>query len=400
MSTPRTTLALLAAAALGACASTEKPAADTGAAETPAPASGAPAKPAPIQVKGVPQATPEQQAEYDAFAALGYKLAWRANPLVGRNRRTLFLDSFDDVLIFQDTGNFVTLLEAATGAPRWSTEVDAATSRFTGNTVVGERVYSSSDNELFVLDARTGNILERHHLAVVVNTAPVIAGNIAVFGSPTGEVLGHNLASTYKQWGYRLRGSITARPALIPGFNGGDGAVGVVSQGGEVLVADSRNGASFGHATVFSGLANDPVASEDTLYVASTDQSVYAFDLRTGRQRWRERTEQPITDQPVLFGDSLYVGVPGRGMQRIDAATGSVKWSAKGVAGRLIATRTGRLIVWDAPSQTAYALDSERGDVIERVTLDGVVRLIAQKFEDGALYAVTERGRVSKFGPR
>lgn len=407
MRLPRTTLVLAAIAGLTGCAASDKPEPEAalaeGAAAPAPPASTAPAPapaPAPVEVRGVPKANAEQQAEYDAFAALGYKLAWRASPLVGKNRRTLFFDSFGDSLVFQDTGNFVTLLEAATGAPRWSTEVDAATTRFTGNALVGDRVYSASDNELFVLDAKTGNILERHHLAAVVNTPPIISGAIVVFGSPTGEVVGHSLASTYKQWGYRLRGAITSTPALVSGFNGADAAICVVSQGGEVLIADARNGSSFGHASVFAGLANNPVAAGETVYIAGTDQSIYAFDMRGGRQRWRVRTEQPISDQPVLHGDSLFVAVPGRGMLRLDTATGAVKWASKGVSGALIATRSGRLIVWDADTFTACALDMERGDVIERVTLEGVVRLVPERFEDGALYAVNAAGRVSKFGPR
>lgn len=41
-----------------------------------------------------------------------------------------------------------------------------------------------------------------------------------------------------------------------------------------------------------------------------------------------------------------------------------------------------------------------RGDVIETSALPGVRILVCDPFVDGAIYAVTPAGRVSKFGPK
>ncbi len=339
------------------------------------------------------------ETEYERYAALGYALSWRGFPLVSRRAGTMFFDAFGDTLVFQDSANVMTAMDAGTGRNRWSVQIEESVARFTGNAVANDRVYSSSDNELFVLDIRTGTVLERHKLAVVVDTPPVLVGNLAVFGSTTGQVLGHSLVSRYKLWAYKMSGAVTSAPLFIErSGNFNTDALAAVSQTGETLVLDPRTGASISHSKIYSGLANRAVASEDLLFLASTDQSVYAIEIRTGAQRWRHRTERPIVDQPTLHNGRLYVTIPDRGMTCFDASSGEVLWSNKELGGGVAAVRSGRLIVWDGTR--ASSVDPDRGDIVERVELAGVRRLVSSPFEDGAIYAVTGEGRVSKFSPR
>lgn len=333
-----------------------------------------------------------QETPADPYFELGWRLEWRALPLLTRGASPKYFEPHDNALLFQDSSNTLTLMEPSTGRNRWSVEVDPPPSRSVGNAYDGARVYSASDNELFVLDARTGEFLERHSLAVVVNTPPLLVGDIAVFGGASGEVLGHSLVSTYKLWGYKLSGRITAKPVQI-----GD-AVGVVSQGGDVITLNPATGGSYGRNSIFAGLANDPVAAGGVMYVASTDQSVYAFDAQNGQVRWRHRTQQPLVDQPALHNGRLYVYIPLRGMVCFDALNGSVLWEAVGVRGRMLGLRNGRLIAWDG--REAVALDPERGDVIMRRELPDIAALRVDKFEDGALYAIRPNGWVSKYSAR
>src|SRR5690606_12182537 len=109
---------------------------------------------------------------------------------------------------------------------------------------------------------------------------------------------------------------------------------GVVSQGGDVIIIDTRSGASTLRARIFDGLANDPVAGDDAMYVASLDQSVYGFAARGSSWDWRLRTDQPITEQPVLLDGVLYVDIPGEGLTALDPAyNGERIWSNAGVSG-------------------------------------------------------------------
>lgn len=330
--------------------------------------------------------------ELGPYERLGFRIEWKGLPVVSRRQTPKFLDVFGDRVVFQDSGNTMTVMDAATGRSIWAAEVDNPTSRFIGNARLGDRLLSSSDNELFVLDIRTGEILDRHRLAVVANSGPTVVGDIACFGGSAGQLLGHSLASTYKLWGYQLDGAITAKPVVV-----GD-AVAAVSQRGEVVFVNPANGSSTGITRVFSGLANNPVAGDGTLFIAGTDQSVYAFDPQGGRQIWRVRTPYPIVDQPTFVNGRLYVHVPNEGLTAFAAGSGASLWKNPGVKGTVLGVRNGRLVVWDG--STAWLVDADRGETIDTIPLQGVHSLLMTAPVDGDLYVVMRDGWVERHSPR
>jgi outer membrane protein assembly factor BamB len=302
------------------------------------------------------------------------------------------MDLFDDVLYVHNSRNVVTAMETTSGANRWSNQLASPIARFVGSERIDDRILTASDNELFLLSVDTGEVLDRQDLALVVNTAPLVVGQMVVFGSTGGEALGHDLFTRHKRWGYQLRGAIEADPVRVgPG-------VGVVSQRGDVLIVEPRSGASLSLHTIFDGLTNDPVAGDDTLFIAGRDQSVWAFPAREDRTLWRLRTEAPIAAQPVFYDGLLLVTLPDRGFTAIDAFSGDVMWNAKSVSGRAVAIRDGRLLVWDGEAMAA--LDPDTGDVLTRAAIPDVAFIAFSDFEDGEMYTMSPAGVVSKLLPR
>ena len=327
----------------------------------------------------------------DDFRTLGYRLEWIGYPVYSKGSNIKFIDIYDDIVIAHGADNTTTVLETNTGANRWHRKMGGKLNIFLGNVKLGNQLLICSESEIFIADVRTGELMDRQSLAVLANTPPVIFGEMAIFGCTTGELLGHNLRSGYKQWGYLLRGAIRANPVEL------DGAVGVVSQDGEVLVVNPANGSSIGRNTIYEGLANNPVANERMIFIASEDQSVWAFN-RFGQLIWRERTELPLRTQPVLHEDTLYLDVPREGFVAFNASDGSRRWTTEGVSGRAIGIRDNRLLVWDGSHMTM--LDPQRGDVIERVKIDNVRIAKMQDFVDGILYLVMQNGELQKYSPR
>jgi outer membrane protein assembly factor BamB len=334
----------------------------------------------------------ESGIDLGPYERLGYRIQWKGLPVVSRRQSPMLVDVFDDRVVFQDTGNTMTVMDAATGRNIWASEIDNPTARFIGNARVGDTVYSASDNELFELDIKTGNIVQRHRLAIVCNTGPLIVGSIAIFGGASGQVLGHNLQSTYKQWGYQMNGVITSEPVEV------NGVVGTVSQRGEIVFLNPANGESTGIGEIFSGLVNNPVQGDGLFFVASTDQSVYAFNPASGREVWRVRTPQPIVDQPAFVEGKLYVNIPGEGMTQFAAGSGTKLWQTRGVDGRVLGKVNGRILAWNG--ERAVLLDEDRGEVVDSVTLGNVFELVMSAPVDGDLYAVMRDGWVEKHSPR
>lgn len=330
---------------------------------------------------------------YGAFSALGYRAEWVGYPVMPRGRKVQFFDAFDDILVVQESGNLITVMDAATGSNRWSLDPSTRLTKFVGN-VRDEsgNILACAENEVFVIDPVSGVINKRQRLARIVNTPPAIVGDILVFGCPTGEALAHSLTSGYKRWGYMLDGAITAPPVRV------NESVAVVSQGGELVMLEAREGRATGRGELFGGLVNEPVVEGSRVFFAGLDQSIWAFDQHGYQPVWRVRLDQPLRSQPTVIDGRVYVSIPAEGLACFEASNGTRVWTTPGIDGHVVARRGDRLILWNG--KEAMALDPARGDVIERIVLPGIDRLVSDKPVDGNLYSYTLKGEVRKFSPK
>ena len=70
-----------------------------------------------------------------------------------------------------------------------------------------------------------------------------------------------------------------------------------------------------------------PVVVGDTVYVASSGQTLTALDVSSGRARWELRTVTALNDPPAVAGDRLYFVAAGDpNLYAVDRATGQVLW--------------------------------------------------------------------------
>jgi outer membrane protein assembly factor BamB len=76
----------------------------------------------------------------------------------------------------------------------------------------------------------------------------------------------------------------------------------------------------------------EPVAAGGLLYVSSmVNDSVTAFDIRTGATRWVFFTEGPVRLAPAVWQDSLYVGSDDGYLYCLDRKNGTLKWKFRAV---------------------------------------------------------------------
>lgn len=340
------------------------------------------------------------KVDADAHAALGYRLEWRGFPIMSPGATVTAFGIFGDVVVCQESTSVLTILDARSGAYRCATQLANPLTKFVGVRRDGNRIVSSSETDAYFVSTDSCTLVDRHDLGKVVTTRPVLVNDLLVYGTATGEILGHMASRAINLWGNSVAGDIIADPVSSGSL------VAFVSQTGDIAIIDSASSSSVGRAKIRGGVApNDnfggPLAmSETTLFVASLDQSLYAFDARTGRQLWRVRTEAPLRSHPVYHDGVLYCELPAQGLTALDPATGDQKWSARSVSGTPIVMRKGRLIVWEPRGGVAAALDPGTGDVMHSVRLKDVSFLQADTFADGNVYAVSPNGVVAKFSPR
>jgi outer membrane protein assembly factor BamB len=296
-----------------------------------------------------------------------------------------------DVLVVQENGSRVSVLEASDGAIRWTNELANRLTRFTDARVRDGLVLASSETELIGLDLGSGQVTLRQRFPRVVNTPPLISGSVAVYGTASGEIVGHLLSNGVKLWGFQTPGSIEHGAVEV------NGLAGVVSQSGDVVFLDPQSGTLYGRHRMFRGTESDPVAGDGAMFVASLDQSLWAFEPG-GTVRWRYRTEHSLENQPTFHDGAVYLDVPRAGLVAIDARSGDQRWAASDVRGTVVAVRSGMLVVFHRGSVTL--VDPADGAVVGRETVGDVDRLVPDGFVDGALYAVSDSGTVARFIPR
>ncbi len=328
------------------------------------------------------------------YAKLGYRVDWIGYPVISASPGVQFITPGDDVILTLEAGSTVTALSATDGSVRWSDQLGNRLTSFVGLTRDGNRAVVSAQGDVFQLDIATGNMVNRQAYEKIVATPPVLFGPLAIYGTGIGELLAHVLTSPIprvKQWGHAVSGAIEYKPVLI------GRTVGAVSHDGVIVFCDAGTGSLVGSNKIYRGTVTAPVAGDDAMFVASLDQSVYAF-RPDGQLLWQYRTPVPLRQQPALRGRALYVGVDGVGLVALGVGRGEVFWTAKGVKGTVIGAIKNRLIVWDG--KTATLLDADRGDVVSKADLPGVRMLVLDEPEDGNLYAVSNSSVVVKFVPR
>ena len=141
-------------------------------------------------------------------------------------------------------------------------------------------------------------------------------------------------------------------------------------------------------------LAPEPVAADGKIFVpSSANDSLTAYDTRTGKQLWRFYAEAPIRFAPVAMKERVWFGSDDGHLYCLNAADGSLRWKFNGGPrerwiignGRLTSTwpsrgapvyRDGKIwftaSIWPFMGIFVHCLDAETGRVIWTNSGDGM----------------------------
>jgi hypothetical protein len=350
--------------------------------------------------------------DHAAWRDIGFRWEWTSTPIKRGSGRIAFIHPVGDRVAVQSDDAWTCVVEANTGNTAWQVRNATRLTSFVDDFRQGDYLISCARPEMFIMDINSGNLLARQPMPVVVTTPPVVSQGHAVFGTPTGEVICHRFGTRtgaplpppldggIKAWGYLLDGTIVASPTQVGSL------AGIVTENGEVFFVDILTGSGRGYSRISGGMDTNPVSDGSIMFVASRDQSLYAFEPDSDSYLWRYRTPDPISDQPAVHEGVLYCTIRSEGLVAFDVSQdardagqfGRKIWTSPDAAGEVIAIQKGDPIVWDGSAATR--IDVNNGDIIATVPLDGVSKLLAGEFEDGELYAVGEKGQLIKFNAR
>jgi len=339
------------------------------------------------------EATPWTIA-HDSWHDLGYRWEWTGYPLMPAGSGLTDAVAYGDAIVTIASDTTVSCLESSTGKVRWAKQLDRPTTQLFEPSRVGDTLFITSDTELHEINLKNGNTLDRDNVRAIINTKPLIQGNLALFGTTRNELFAFEMTNDFKAWSYKFDGEIES-----PAIPLGDDAVAVISAGGDLRVLGSREGTSLLRANIAGGAVAEMLVDNGAIFIPSTDQSLYAFSLDDGRRMWRKRTSEPVLVQPVMHDGVLYASTADDGLVAFDAGSGKMLWNNDSIHGWVVSLANGdELMVWTGTELAAVDMDS--GEVIASADLDGAAGVRTDSFINGNLYVITPNGAIARFSLR
>lgn len=329
--------------------------------------------------------------------SLGYRIHWQSDlgtsdGRIGTNTMK-FVRVLGDVVVVVEKNNLITVFDAYSGRVRWREIVGASLERLRPPERFQNMLVLSSETRVYAFNVEDGDPISEADLETVVNTGPLVDRNLAVFGTPKGRLVAQDLKAGYVRWRYQMRESVVNTPQLISSLK----AVATDVVGGVVLI-NPLSGQLLWRNRTWGRILAPAAFMEGLIFVASEDQTLYAFEASTGRIQWKYLTQEPLRTAPSVFKDQLFQFVPNEGIVVLDAFTGKERWRKSDFKKKPFFLENRRLYFHRYP--WIERLEEKIGEQNDRILLPKVHMVIPSDPIDGELYVVNQDGRILKLSKK
>lgn len=188
--------------------------------------------------------------------------------------------------------------------------------------VSGGVVYIGSyDSSVHAVNASTGERIWRYRTNWEVFSSPAVSGGVVYVGSRDNYVYALNASTGNLIWKYPTLGNVRSSPAVS------GGVVYVGAKDGYLYALNATDGSLVWRYRAFEEINASPAVSEGVVYVGSWDTNLYAVDAVTGEQIWNYTTGDLILSSPAVSGSVVYVGSWTTNLYAVDAYTGALLWN-------------------------------------------------------------------------
>jgi len=149
----------------------------------------------------------------------------------------------------------------------------------------GKVFIGSRDNQLYALDATSGDIVWKFETEKWIDSSPAVDEAQVYFTSRDGHLYCVNIADGSLKWKHNTGGSDFSSPVISDG-------------------------------KVFAG-AGFPT------------NLIYAVDQETGQRLWQKEAEQAVYSSPALWGNNVYIGANDSKIYCLNKSTGELVWEYK-----------------------------------------------------------------------
>ena len=233
---------------------------------------------------------------------------------------------------------------------------------------------SSANGSLVAFDLRENRIVWQA-IAGPIESGVLLERTNVYVATLNGSVLSFDARTGEERWKASLgpqkdRKPIRSTPAYVAGV------VVVGSDDGTLNGLNAADGTERWKVRMSASIFAGPVIAGEVAVVGDVRGEVVAVEIASGTVRWRHEAGGPIYGQSSSDGVSVYVPTAAGRILAIDAATGAERWSYEGSS----VFNSAPLIAGDRlyiPSLdcTVAILDTKSGELIDRLTFDGRVKV-------------------------
>ncbi len=236
----------------------------------------------------------------------------------------------DDVVYFGGYDGNVYALDARTGKKKWSYEEADWVGSSPAIDIARGRLYIGLEFGLFgkkggivALKLADGSEIWRDTTVAFTHGSPLYIPeeDMVVIGSNDHIVYAYDAGNGARLWTFATDGDIKSKPA----YDTKRRHIVVNSMDGSCYVLRARDGEPLFAKEAEFGFYSSPLIHGDTIYSASLDKTLYAFNAETYADEWVFETQGRIFSSPTLFDDSLWVGSNDGRLYELNPQTGALK---------------------------------------------------------------------------
>jgi len=326
----------------------------------------------------------------EAAAAFGYTINWQTRLALQSNNRFHAVRHGENMIVtVERPSNMVSAISTLDGRLLWRRIVSVPTQPIYAPVIANGRVLVNNQSEVFVLDARNGEIIRTFPLRTSVRIEGSYINGYMIFGGANGRIFAHDPDTGMIKWQYQLTAEVLTPPVAV----GNNLFVGDAN--GTYASLNALTGRLNWRGITYGPISAPPAVDSTSVYIPSEDRSLYAVDRSIGRDRWPYRTQTPLTMAPMTQRLVVYLPVPGKSLIALNSQNGEERWVYEKpvepvgvVRERLLVKMPGKLEL----------LNPENGRMVQNVDVQPLKDLFITQGE--SLLLVAPDGRMHRLNPR
>ena len=180
--------------------------------------------------------------------------------------------------------------------------------------------FGSEDGHLHVLSAASGKLIWSYDTGGHVRSSPTLTENYIFIGSDDGALHALNLSSGSRIWRYYIGAPVRSTACFS------NNLVYVGAESGDFYCLDLF-GAPKWHFRAKRAITSSPAVREDLIVFASLDGMLYVIDAKMGWEIWRYRMGKGAISSPCVSGSQVFIGSIDGSIYAIDLESGREAWT-------------------------------------------------------------------------